>query len=871
METGGAPSSHPSYDELGRQDQTGWAHVQAIFAQVVDLPPEQQLAAVHTMCAGDEQLANEVLELLQEDRQEHPLLDADLASFADDVLKAEAVRSLVQQQIGPYRLIRLLGEGGMGVVYLAERTDIGGHVAIKLLRDAWFSPMRRQRFLAEQRMLARLHHPGIAHIYDVGTMVDGTPWFVMEYADGLPLTEWLRVHEVNFLRALLLFRKVCEAVQHAHELAIIHRDLKPSNILITAAGEVKLLDFGIAKELEPEGEEATRTLDGLRLMSPAVGVFTDVYALGVMFYEILTGHVPTLDSSGKRPQQPSLAGRTEAWFKKPLSRHQWAELDLICATALQEDPGRRYRSVDMLGRDIDAYLDGRPLQVRRDGWVYLAHTFVRRHSRPLLAVACGLLLFVAMATIFTVRLAQARNAAVAETARLNRILDFTETLFDGGYRAAGPPVNLKVIEVLDRGKKEAASLGSDPALQADLQTLLGTAYGRLGQMATADQLLEQAVNQRRGSSEADDHDYAKSLVMLGSLRKDERRMSEAEDLLRKAIAIEGRRKHERDDTLEHAHAVLGSVLALEGKYPAAQTELQMVLSQRPANEAPTEQFAADLTQLAEVDHYLGAYPEAERLNRQAMAINIALLGKGNPAVAENLTNLGSIAQNWAHYGEAEQLQRQALALQESWYGPNHPVVAETLAALSTSLISSKKLDGAEAALQRALAIQIATYGGRHASVALTYNELGTLAYIRDFYDAAEKNFQSALEIWKQVYGDTHPFVGVAYANLSGVYLHQKDYRKAEQACRQALAVYAVATPGENNNAAVAHVKLGRALLRQRRFADAEKESMLGYRYFLRTAAPDSTYLTGVRKDLAETELALGHPELRAQYLASAAR
>ena len=215
------------------------------------------------------QVLSRVIEMLEEDRRANPLLDSSLDETARAVLDFGPLPSLVQREIGPYRLLRFLGEGGMGLVYLAERTDIGGQVAIKLLCDAWLSPMRRQRFRIEQLTLAQLNHPGIARIYDSNTLEDGTPWFVMEYAGGLPLTDYWNQYGADLRGCLRLMRRVCEAVQYAHGHAIIHRDLKPSNILVSETGDVKLLDFGIAKQLTSEESDEHRTVTGLRMMTLA--------------------------------------------------------------------------------------------------------------------------------------------------------------------------------------------------------------------------------------------------------------------------------------------------------------------------------------------------------------------------------------------------------------------------------------------------------------------------------------------------------------------------------------------------------------------------------------------------------------------------
>ncbi|HET9158070.1 MAG TPA: serine/threonine-protein kinase, partial [Myxococcaceae bacterium] len=241
-----------------------WRRVQDLFHAAADLPAADQHAYLESRSDGDTALVAEVEALLVEDRTPGSFLDHSLPEVATHLLGGDT-----PDRMGPYRVLRLLGEGGMGVVYLVEREDVGGRAALKLLRDAWVSPSRRARFHAEQRTLAQLEHPGIAQLHDAGTLADGTPWFAMEYVEGVPITEHCRTRSCALRERLRLFRAVCEAVQHAHRQAVIHRDLKPSNILVKADGAVKLLDFGIAKQLDPTGTGTDPTRTGLRLMTPA--------------------------------------------------------------------------------------------------------------------------------------------------------------------------------------------------------------------------------------------------------------------------------------------------------------------------------------------------------------------------------------------------------------------------------------------------------------------------------------------------------------------------------------------------------------------------------------------------------------------------
>ncbi len=853
-------------------DERRWQQIQEIFARAVDLPLEEQRAAVAELSAGDESLAADVLAMLAEDAKANPLLDSSLDETARAVLDFGPLPSLIQREIGPYRLLRLLGEGGMGVVYLAERIDIGGQVAIKLLRDGWLSPMRRQRFRMEQLTLAQLNHPGIARIYDSNMLEDGTPWFVMEYADGLPLTEYWSQHSGTLRDCLLLMRRVCEAVQYAHSHAIIHRDLKPSNILVSEAGEVKLLDFGIAKQLNSE-ESENRTVTGLRMMTlayaapeqlagKAVGVYTDVYALGVMLYELLAGHLPNRayeanavpgDTAGI--ERPSILVRREKpAMRGQLSKAEWADLDVLALKALEPDPERRYSTADALMRDLDALLAGRPLEARPNKLNYTIGKFARRNRKVLVSIAAMLLLIAATVVYYTVRLERARNAALREAARTRAIQQFTESLFEGGDRSAGPAMDLKAVDLLDRGRQEAASLGADPEMQSEMQETLGGIYQKLGKLDLADPLLAAALEERRKLPAGDNRKVADSLVALGLLRKDQGKLDEAETLVRQGLEMNRRAQSvsspdaARADTAR-AMVALGSVLEVRAKYDQAQQVLEAALKLQPQNADATGETAENLTELANVTFYQGQYDQSEKLNNQALAIDQRLFGDRNPAVAQELNNLGAIEMNRGNYPASESYYRRALAITEGWYGSDHPETAANLTALAQPLTFDKHEQEAQSLLERALAIQQRVNGPINSTVATTQNQLGIVAFQGKQYDAARSYFAEARDTWKQLFGDRYPSVAVAYSNLGSVCLEEKNLACAEQMYREAVSRFDKYSANTLNDA-VAHLKLGRALLREGRFSDAEPEALFGYNYLVKKVTSTDRFLLFARKDLA---------------------
>src|SRR6266851_9347673 len=340
----------------------------------------------------------------------------------------------------------------------------------------------------------------------------------MEYVDGIPLTHYCQEHGCSVEQRLHVFRSVCEAVEHAHSHAVIHRDLKPSNILVKNDGTVRLLDFGIAKQLETLDLQVDQTMTGLRMMTPAyaspeqirgdrVGISTDVYSLGVILYELLTGQLP-FDLSGLTPAEAASIiaehepGKPSAAVKRTtdpnanshtlslsLSKTAWADLDVLCLNAMHKDPRRRYRTVEALIRDVDHYLNGEPLEARPDALDYRIGKFVRRNQRAVAATAVILAMIVGLVTFFTVRLERARDAALSEAARTVRIQQFIANLFQGGDAAAGPSDSLRVITIVDRGVQEARTLDKDPKVQTDLYENLGSIYQKLGKFEQADSLL----------------------------------------------------------------------------------------------------------------------------------------------------------------------------------------------------------------------------------------------------------------------------------------------------------------------------------------------------------------------------------------------
>lgn len=855
-----------------------WERLQELFHAAAGKPSAEWRAFLEAESNGDQALADRVLDMLVADERASSVLDRDSVKLADDLLERSG--GAIGRRIGPYRIVRLLGEGGTGVVYLAERDDLGSTAAVKVLRDAWVSPSRRERFAAEQRLLAQLNHPAIARLFDAGTLDDGTPWIVMEHVEGVPLTEACRARGLSLRDRLKVFRTVCEAVVHAHQHLVVHRDVKPSNILVTPDGAVKLLDFGIAKQLE-QRSEIDRTQTGLRMMTPAyaapeqvrgdtIGVYTDVYSLGAVLYELMSGKLPhelagqapgdmerlILEADPVRVSVAAISGRSPA---VSASRAEWHDLDVLCAKAMHKEPARRYASVDALIRDVDHVLAGEPLDAQPDSFQYRASRFVRRHRALVSATSAVLLVIAALNVFYTVRLTRARDLAVAEAARTGRIQHFVTQLFEGGDQAAGPAESLRVVTLVDRGVQEARSLTSEPAMQAELFQTLGGIYQKLGNHGRADSLLRDALDRRTALLGDTSADVAASLVALGLLRTDQARYAEAESLARAGLTISAATLPEGHPQRAEATEALGRILSEKGEYKAAIDVLQDAVRQRSTSGTESAEYASSVYELANANFYAGNYDASDSLNRIVLAVHRQLYGERHPTVSDDLVNLGAGQFERANYVEAETFYREALDITQAHYGRDHYKTASNMTMIGRTLVKQGRFDDAMSVLTEALGVRERVYGRMHPAVASTVNELGSIALQNNRFPEAEAAYQRMLDIYVSVYKGKHYLIGIAQSNLASTLMARGDNRAAETLFRQAISMYEQTLPATNTNIGIGKIKLGRSLLRQGRFAEAEQNSRAGYEQLAPQMNPTVSWLTSARSDLATAYDSLRRP------------
>jgi len=864
-----------------------WRELEGLLDQVFELPEADRSGFLERACSGDPELRAELEGLLAADALPRGLLETPGALLAGTLAEGAARelqdaegRFMEGRHVGPFRLLREIGHGGMGTVYLAERADglYEQRVAIKLLRHGLDSQAGRARFLRERRVLARLEHAHIARLLDGGVSEDGRPYFAMEYVEGQPIDAWAEAQGLELEPRLRLFLDVCRAVQYAHRNLVVHRDLKPHNILVTPAGEVKLLDFGIAKLLdEEEGAELTR--GSARVMTPEyaapeqvrgepVTTATDVYGLGLVLFELLTGaraqplpeHSPAdLERVVilRGPERLSLAAQrgARAHWKRRLE----GDLETIVLSALRKEPERRYASAEALLGDLQRYLDGQPVVARRPTASYRLRKFVGRHRAAVFATG---LVLAALSAGLLGTLWQAREAA-RQARQAEEIKRFVVSLFETSRPERSKGESVTARELLAQGLKRVdAELRGQPELQAEMLALLGDIHGSLGLYDEAQPLLERALAARQRLHGAASLEVATSLTALGELRVHKGDYAEAERTLRTALVILERRRPEGAE-LALALDWLGSALNEQGDHDGARRALERALAlQRRLYGHEHLQIAWSLNSLGHAHLYKGETRQAEASYREALAMRRKLLSDDDPRVLDDVASLATALFQQGDYVGAEALYREALGSQrralgdehpetlstlidlavvlnargdaagaerlyrdalagERKLGPDPPLLGAALKGLARSLSALGRLAEAQPLLQEALASERRRFGPEHMYVAQSLNELGMLARLRGRPADAEALQREALGLFRKLLGDEHSYTGRAWLGLGDALLDEAAVDGAEAAYRQSLAVFRKQLPAGHDLIATASLGLGRALVAQRGYEQAE--------------------------------------------------
>ncbi|MCC6318517.1 MAG: serine/threonine protein kinase [Gemmatimonadaceae bacterium] len=866
----------------------------------LDVAPEARDAALDQACEGDPSLRSEVQALVVALHRAADFMDEPAGRVLGIAAPASRDTSLLGALVGPWRVEREIGRGGMGVVYLAERADGGfrQRVALKLVRNAAQSADIMSRFIAERQILAGLQHPNLARLVDGGALADGAPWFGMEYVDGVPITTWCDERQLGVRQRLTIFEQVAGAVQYAHQNLVVHRDIKPSNILVTADGTAKLLDFGIAKVLAGhEMAGAGQTVTGLWMLTPdyaapeqvrgeTITTATDIYALGAVLYELLCGHraheferltpgeLERVICHVEPPRasvaagQPVVRGSAETVGAGEIARRRAShpgrlqrllagDLDTILSRALHKDPAQRYSSVEAFLEDLHRYRGGLPVLARRDSLRYRLRKFVRRNVVTVSATAVVVVALVAglAGTLWQARVARDEAVKARETR------DFVIGLF----RSANPDESVGretlARDLIDRGLRRVdSSLGNQPGVQQELLGVLGVTYRELGMIPEATAALRRAVTiaeksrGRRGAEE-----LAARLTDLATVLNLAGDYAGADSLLRRALSIQqGSAKLRQSPGHVATLSEVANNLEDMGDWTRAESLHREVLALDEARfGAQSLSVATDLANLGVTLDQLNQDHGADSVYRRALAIRQAALPSDHPRV---LTLLGNMAVTWGKLGrvaQAESLNREVLARRRRVLPPGHPDVAYSLHSLASNLEDQGRLTEAEPLGREALAIRRKVLGADHPVTLQTANNLAVLLVRIGAFDSAATVFREIVERWSVIYGPRDPRTATAINNLGVARAYAGDLREAERLVRDALALRRAALGDSAVDVGASRRNLAMILGRTGRNAEAEQQVREAITIFGVALLSDHPRLAEAQSTLGEVLLHTG--------------
>jgi tetratricopeptide (TPR) repeat protein len=787
--------------------------VKAVFLEALEVPASERGSLLERRCAGEEGLRAEVEGLLAEHEGAGDFLGTTSALVA-------AVRSEPCEGpgsvVGRYRLLELIGEGGFGTVFLAEqREPVTRNVALKIIKPGMDTRAVIARFEAERQTLALMDHPNIARVLDAGATATARPYFVMELVSGEPINAYCDRNRLTVPERLSLFVQVCQAVQHAHQKGIIHRDLKPGNILVSTQDgcpHSKVVDFGIAKATDHHpAETALRTEQRAMLgtpeyMSPEqaegsanIDTRSDVYSLGVLLYELVTGSTP-FDGARLRespyaeiqriisqedPETPSarllrmtdaLAGvaaarRTESRRLGTIVR---ADLDWIVMKCLEKDRSRRYETASALAADVRRHLTGEPVMAAPPSGVYRLRKFVRRHRVGVwagAAIGAGLLLGMVGLSVGLVRAERARAAVEQERRRANAIAEFVTRALEASDATRGGAQGMLVSDAMLRAAAEinSGAFKDDPATEAALLATIGRVLHNNGRSSEALPLAERSLAIRRRLHAGDHLDVAESLDILGAVRKGLGDPAGAEPLF--VEAAEMARRLFEGDNVEVANSLndLGLCLQDEGKRTEAERLfLEATEMERRLFSGDNPDLAASLDNLGSVQSDLGDLQGAERNTAEALEMVCRLYPGDRWEVANNLNNLGVIYAASNRNKEAEPLLVRAVEMKRRLFKGDQPELATTLDALGSVYVDLGRPSDAEPLLLEALGMRRRLFGEDHTMVASSLHSLGRLLDSQGRSAEAEPPFNEALTIQRRHFPGDHAAVVTSLNDLAHV-------------------------------------------------------------------------------------------------------
>ena len=790
--------------------------------------------------------------------------------------------------IGRYRILRLLGEGGMGAVYEAEQEFPHRTVALKVIRAGYANGEMLRRFENETQALGRLQHPGIAQIYEAGTAetpFGRQPYFAMELVHGQALLAYCDAHRLDARQRLELAAKICDAVQHAHQRGLIHRDLKPANILVDESGQPRILDFGVAR-LTDSDAQATRQTDigqlvgTLAYMSPEqvlgdpaeIDTRSDVYALGVILYELLAGKGPYV-LGRKLPEAVRTIREEEPTTLSSVNRTYRGDIETIVGKALEKDKARRYASAVELAADIRHYLHDEPIMARPPSASYQLRKFARRNKALVMGVAAVFVVLVLGVVASTWEAVQARRAEASAQA-VNDFLQNDLLAQASAAKQSGPSAkpdpDLKVRTALDRAAARiTGKFDRQPEVEASIRDTIGTTYDDLGLYPEAAKQLDAALDLRRRVLGREHPDTLRSMNSLAHVYWREGKYAQAEALQSQALQVQRRvLGPEHPDTLRSMNN-LAIDYGAQGKYAQAEALYSQTLEIRRRVLGPEHPDTLEsMNDLANAYRFEGKNGQAEALQSQALQVQRRVLGPEHPDTLRSMDNVAVVYAEEGKYAQAEALFSQILEIRRRVLGPEHPGTLICMSNLADAYGHEGKYAQAEALFSRTLDIARRLLGPEHGYTLGTLSDFASMYQQEGKYALAETYAAQALAGRRRALGAQHPGTMASEGDLALAYLSQGKFAESEPLAREALQAEEKVQPDDWQRYR-AESLLGASLAGEKKYAEAEPLLLEGYQGMLarkdRIAVPDQYHLKLAHQWLDQLYQAWGKPDKAAEW------
>ena len=874
---------------MGSEEER-WRRIALVFDQAVSLSPEGRSAFLDGACDGDDDLRQRVASLLESSDRASGFLERPFplnqdsipidgpssgrapaaAPSADTRTQATSPLASAAERIGPYRLIERIGEGGMGEVWRAEQSaPIRRKVALKLIKSGMDTRRVVARFEGERQALAFMDHPSIARVYDAGETPRGHPYFVMELVEGVPITEYCDRQRLTLRERLDLFRQVCEGVQHAHHRGIIHRDLKPSNILVAVENgrpAPKIIDFGVAKATTAQltdkhlhtelgmiiGTPEYMSPEQAEMTAAGVDTRTDVYSLGVVLYELLTGTLPfdsrqmreaSFDEIRRRireeePPRPStrvstlrerlsaIAERRRTEPGRLISRLR-GELDWIVLRAMEKDRARRYGSPGELAADIERSLRNEPVLAGPPGVLYRARKFVRRHRAGVVVASTavtGLLAFAITTSVQSARIAKERDRANREAQASQRVSDFLVGMFQVADPGVSQGQTITAREILDQGAERVGKdLSPDPLVQARLMLTIGLVYENLGLYKDAEPFLEKALDARRRLLGPEHPDTLMSTHAMAEMYLDTGRLPAAEKLAREALEARSRVLGEDDRTTLATTSLLGRIYTESGRPRAAADLLEKTLGARSGLLEVDDPVTLDLLiSLTSSNLQLGRYAAAEGQSRAALERELRRSPKENLFTLASRQRTGLLCFLQGKYEDARTIYLEGFEISNRMYGPDIEVTLQFEAGLVATSFFLANREEALAAEGRLLQTGLRVLGPDHPFALQQLFALGMMNGLQGRYPQAEEYFRQASDGFRRLSEPEGYNTLWAQKGLAVAALHNGKPEEAEKILEAVVEASPRTLGPEHPHTRDAMRHLAEVYAAQQRDAEAEK-------------------------------------------------